>query len=57
MKALVYHGPENKAWEEKPKPIIKPKITVAYRPTINKPTAKKKPTTTPATATATRPFK
>src|ERR1035437_7707430 len=25
MKALVYHGPEKKAWEEKPKPtIIKP---------------------------------
>ena len=23
MKALVYHGPEKKAWEEKPKPVIK----------------------------------
>jgi alcohol dehydrogenase len=22
MKALVYHGPGNKAWEEKPKPIV-----------------------------------
>lgn len=22
MKALVYHGPDNKAWEEKPKPVI-----------------------------------
>jgi alcohol dehydrogenase len=23
MKALVYHGPDKKAWEEKPKPVIK----------------------------------
>jgi alcohol dehydrogenase len=23
MKALVYHGPGNKSWEEKPKPVIK----------------------------------
>ena len=23
MKALVYHGPEKRAWEEKPKPVIK----------------------------------
>jgi alcohol dehydrogenase len=23
MKALVYHGPNSKAWEEKPKPTIK----------------------------------
>ena len=22
MKALIYHGPGNKAWEEKPKPVI-----------------------------------
>ena len=22
MKALVYHGPQNKSWEEKPKPTI-----------------------------------
>jgi alcohol dehydrogenase len=23
LKALVYHGPDKRAWEEKPKPVIK----------------------------------
>jgi alcohol dehydrogenase len=37
MKALVYHGPGNKAWEEKPKPaILKPTDAVVkiYKTTI-----------------------
>ena len=37
MKALVYHGPGNKAWEEKPKPVIlKPTDAVVkiYKTTI-----------------------
>src|SRR5450755_2466676 len=31
MKALVYHGPDNKSWEEKPKPAIQNPSDVIVR--------------------------
>src|SRR5580765_4012743 len=31
MKALVYHGPAKKSWEEKPKPVIKEPTDVIVR--------------------------
>ena len=33
MKALVYHGPEKRAWEEKPKPKIKDSTDAIIRVT------------------------